>query len=46
MGKFKNLDDAVAKTFPWKNKSSYCLNNGHVAKFGSVCGGVITNQEE
>lgn len=33
LGDFKNVDDAVSKTFPWKKKTSYCLNNGHVVEY-------------
>lgn len=33
MGKFKNVEDAVLKNFPWKKETSYCLNNGKVVEY-------------
>lgn len=33
MGDFKNVDNAVARTFPWKEEKSFCLNNGHVVEY-------------
>lgn len=33
MGDFKNVDDAVSRTFPWKGEKSFCLNNGHVIEY-------------
>lgn len=33
MGDFKNVDDAVSRTFPWKGEESFCLNNGRVVEY-------------
>lgn len=33
LGTFSDEYNAIAETFPWKDKTSYCLNNGHVVKY-------------
>lgn len=33
LGTFSDEYNAIAQTFPWKDKTSYCLNKGHVVKY-------------